>query len=114
MTTQVVNIKKQELQKRGYTDFAHWARHPDHLYIGRDQTRHVPGTIGSKWANPFPAWRYTLEECVARYEQHIRETPELWESLHELVGKELGCWCKPQLCHGDILLSLMKERGLTG
>ena len=28
----------------------------------------------------------------------------------ELEGKELGCWCKPYLCHGDILIKLFKER----
>ena len=25
-------------------------------------------------------------------------------------GKELGCWCKPSPCHGDILIKLFKER----
>ena len=28
----------------------------------------------------------------------------------ELEGKELGCWCKPSPCHGDILIKLFKER----
>ena len=28
----------------------------------------------------------------------------------ELEGKELGCWCKPSPCHGDILIKLLKER----
>ena len=26
--------------------------------------------------------------------------------LHELEGKTLGCWCKPEKCHGDILIKL--------
>ena len=28
----------------------------------------------------------------------------------ELEGKEIGCWCKPGPCHGDILIKLFKER----
>ena len=31
----------------------------------------------------------------------------------ELEGKELGCWCKPSPCHGDILIKLFKERQST-
>ena len=23
---------------------------------------------------------------------------------------ELGCWCKPEACHGDILIKLYKEK----
>jgi hypothetical protein len=30
--------------------------------------------------------------------------------LHELNGKELGCWCKPDKCHGDILIKLYNEK----
>ena len=26
------------------------------------------------------------------------------DSLLELKGKTLGCWCKPEDCHGDILV----------
>jgi hypothetical protein len=32
-------------------------------------------------------------------------------SLHELKGKTLGCWCKKKssdACHGDVLVELIK------
>jgi hypothetical protein len=29
--------------------------------------------------------------------------PALIAALGELRGKVLGCWCKPALCHGDVL-----------
>ncbi len=32
--------------------------------------------------------------------------PELLESLHELKGKTLCCFCKPKACHGDVLAEL--------
>ena len=31
-------------------------------------------------------------------------------SLHELKGKQLGCWCKPGVCHGDVLVKLYNEK----
>jgi len=30
-------------------------------------------------------------------------------SLHELKGKRLGCFCKPKLCHGDVLVELIND-----
>lgn len=30
-------------------------------------------------------------------------------SLHELDGKILGCFCKPDKCHGDVLIKLLNE-----
>jgi hypothetical protein len=27
----------------------------------------------------------------------------------ELKGKVLGCWCKPDACHGDVLAELADE-----
>jgi len=67
---------------------------------------------GSKWGNPFPIRKdRTREQAVALYEKWIRNNPELLADLHELQGKILGCWCKNgELCHGDILIKLVKER----
>lgn len=105
----VVNIRKMYLQKSGYTDFEDWARDPDHLYIGRDMTVYVPGTTKSKWANPYPVKTYGLEESLKLYEKHVRES-YLYNDLEELEGKTLGCWCKPNDCHGDILIKLLEEK----
>lgn len=30
-------------------------------------------------------------------------------TLDELKGKTLGCWCKPECCHGDVLINLLKK-----
>ena len=64
----------------------------------------------SKWGNPF----IVSEKCprklaLAKYEVHIRRRPELIAALPELIGKRLGCHCKPLPCHGDILIRLLKE-----
>lgn len=67
----------------------------------------------SPWGNPFPIGPgCSREQAVAKYEVYIRRRPDLLARLPELVGKRLGCYCVPLLCHGDILIKLMLERGL--
>lgn len=88
----VVNSKKED-----YT-----------LYIGRP----------SKWGNPFSHLPNTMadffvssrEEAVDKYEDYLRNNKYLIECLGELDGKILGCFCKPQRCHGDILIKLFMEK----
>jgi len=108
----VVNVRKAELKKMGYDDFTDWNSRPNHLYIGRNMSFYVPGTHSSKWRNIFPLKKYTLEESLALYEAHVREN--LWDDLDELRGMSLGCWCKPNPCHGDVLIRLYREKQRSG
>jgi hypothetical protein len=79
------------------------------VYIGRGQHAGKGYFPRSKWANPYTVKRYGRAEALARYEQMVREGP-LWDELPELEGKTLACWCKPEPCHGDVLLKLLAER----
>ena len=76
------------------------------IYIGRDVKYglYIPG---SKWQNPFSVSEYGREKCLELYEKYIITNPKLMNSLPELKGKILGCWCKPEKCHGDILIKLL-------
>lgn len=107
---QVVNIRKAELNKRHIANFQEWTKLPNTLYIGRNMEYYVPGTIKSKWHNPYSVQKYGLDTCLQLYENHIMNS-NLKDDLHELEGKELGCWCKPNKCHGDILIKLHKSLG---
>lgn len=70
---------------------------PPGIYIGRP----------SKWGNPFVIGRDgTREEVIQKYKDYLLGNAELMSSLHELRGKNLICWCRPHLCHGDVLLEL--------
>ena len=102
----VINVRKKDLNKQGYRDFLHWSEYPSHVYIGRNMTFYVPGTSKSKWSNPFSVKKYGRDECLQLYKQYILNTPELYNSLHELKDKQLGCWCYPEPCHGDILIEM--------
>ena len=80
-------------------------KEPYDEYIGR----------GSVWGNPFTVQEYGRELCIEKYDRYIRkrleEEPELVKELLGLKGKTLGCFCKPQACHGDILVLLIAEYG---
>ena len=91
-----------------------WGRYSD-VYIGRAMPRfHL---IESPFANPFKIdSRMNRRMSLLRYEDFIRrrlkEDPGLLEALKELSNAQrLVCWCKPDACHGDILVTLMKEYG---
>ena len=68
------------------------------VYIGR----------GSKWGNPFKIGPDGNRiEVIDKYKQWIKTKPNLLKCLPELDGKRLGCFCKPQSCHGDVLAELL-------
>lgn len=70
------------------------------VYIGRP----------SKWGNPFVIGvDGTRSEVIEKFKEYLYSSPELMSSLHELVGKDLVCWCKPKACHGDVLLQAVEE-----
>ncbi len=83
----------------------HFKKDPYDVYIGR----------GSKWGNPYSHKDGTLaqfkvtsrKEAIECYEAWIKTQGNLMLDLHELKGKILGCWCKPQSCHGDVLKKLV-------
>ena len=76
-----------------------WVKGENNLYIGR-QTKDL---AGSKWGNPYKLPRYGLKTALLLYEKHIKCNEELLNASHELKGKNHGCWCSPQLCHGEVL-----------
>jgi hypothetical protein len=78
----------------------HSARHllvDNYVYIGRP----------SPWGNPFKIGADgTREDVIAKYTAWIQTQPHLLAALPTLKNKTLGCWCKPQACHGDVLARL--------
>jgi uncharacterized protein DUF4326 len=65
------------------------------------------------WGNPYRIGRDgTREEVIEIYEVFLRQSEYHLMRLPELVGKVLGCHCKPLPCHGDVIIKIMKEKGL--
>src|SRR5689334_687488 len=91
----VVNCRTQELRKLGYNSLIDFLdADPNHLYVGRNMTRYVPGATTSKWHNPFTLHNYNndAELVVQLFTIYIKNGP-LYNDLHELEGKTLACWC---------------------
>lgn len=105
----VCNVKVSFLRERGFQNFEEWRAQKNSLYVGRNMSFYVKGADKSKWANPFSVKKYGSEECLEKYEGHVREG-ELYGQLLELTGRELGCWCHPEPCHGGILVKLFNEK----
>lgn len=85
---------------------------PFDVYIGRRFTRGGWDLPESKWANPYCIGRDgTREECLQKYRAYLQTRPDLLAALPELTGLTLGCWCHPEPCHGDVLVSLWRELG---
>lgn len=78
------------------------------IYIGRENK--WLNLEGSKWGNPFHLkHEKDRPQVLEAYKQHVLNSPELLNSLSELKGKILGCYCPPKKCHGDILIELLQE-----
>ena len=90
----------------GTVDVRYWTKNPNNIYIGRRTALLEP----SKWENPFRISRKNSREKVLKlFEQYIRSNRILFNDVHQLRGKNLGCWCHPKPCHGDILQQLLQE-----
>ena len=83
------------------TTVVHCKRQKYDVYIGRP----------SKWGNPLEIGDgLTREDVIKGYELYLEEHPELVAAAkRELRGKILGCWCKPKVCHGDVLARIADE-----
>ena len=79
------------------------------VYIGNRIRFHPQKYPQSKWGNPYSKNLKKLgrERVIEMYREYLNNKPELLALIPiELKDKTLGCWCKPEACHGDILAEL--------
>ncbi len=95
--TRVINIKQEaEYQAEKSTK--------TYEYIGR----------GSYWGNPYSMYEEgdDREEVIRKYKYDFdfEKFPNKEKSeVYKLAGKRLGCFCKPQACHGDVLADFLNS-----
>jgi hypothetical protein len=50
---------------------------------------------------------------IGRYRNYfynrMETDPEFHNRVHELKGKTLGCFCKPESCHGDVIAEFLNN-----
>ncbi len=112
----VVNVKVANIRKQGYNCLEDWMENDNNVYIGRAGVVFVNGIrfpkVSSEFSNPYKIGKDgDREQVIQKYKDYIIEkinkSPELKDKLISLDGKNLGCWCHPEKCHGDILLEII-------
>ena len=93
MSTTVVNLFKNKYD----------------VYIGR-AGKGQDGYFG----NPFPLKPgeprgATIERYKEYFDNRIANDPAFKARVLELKGKTLGCFCKPNSCHGDIIAEYLNN-----
>lgn len=103
LITRVINIKiEKNYQSHKSTS--------TYEYIGR----------GSYWGNPYSIYEVEdLEDNESPRENVIRKFKYDFEyncllnrdinQVHKLAGKRLGCFCKPESCHGDVIANFLNS-----
>ena len=113
----IVNVKVAYIRPE-YKNLKEWMDDPQNVYIGRRGIVFIDGSRfpahDSIWHNPFKLGKDgDREEVIEKYKNYITDRlisePELREKLKELKGKNLGCWCNPEKCHGDVLADLISN-----
>lgn len=94
--TRVINIKMEKA-------YAIIKSSEKYEYIGR----------GGYWGNPYSMFEDGDREEVIRkysYDFEFDKFPnKKKDEVYKLAGKRLGCFCKPQACHGDILAEFLNS-----
>lgn len=78
-------------------------------YMGRE----MPGYAASTFRNIFKVGRDgSKSEVLDKYRKHLitllESNPAAKQEFEQLRGKTLGCWCKPNRCHVDIIVELLE------
>lgn len=73
---------------------------PGAVYVGRPTVFGNPYKIGTHG---------TREEVIAKYREWLLGHPGVLSLLSDLRGKDLVCYCAPDLCHADVLLELANK-----
>jgi hypothetical protein len=107
-----------------YANLKEWCKDEKNVYIGRKGIVFIKNEITEKkerypkissvFCNPFKVGKDgNREEVIEKYENYITEKiqlePELKIRLIEMKNKNLGCWCYPEKCHGDILIDIINK-----
>ncbi len=118
VNVKVANLRKSEPRRENLRE---WMKDEENVYIGRAGIVFIDNVRFPKessiWANPYKVGdkkgQYEREESLKLYENYIREkikgSESMKEELLKLKGKNLGCWCKPEGCHGDVLMKILEE-----
>jgi len=74
------------------------------IYIGRSSKRGSRNILSNPYMiGPDGDRTEVLRKYAYDFGLRWRTEPEFQKSILECRGKKLGCFCKPESCHGDII-----------
>ena len=112
--TTVCNVRVANIRPK-YNNLKEWMKDDGNVYIGRKGIVFIDGirfpSIDSVWANPYKVTdQCSRETALEKYRTYIVEKITSGKvNLLALKVKQLGCWCCPLPCHGNVLIDLMNE-----
>ncbi len=116
MTT-VINVRVKHIRPT-FNNLKEWEKEEQNVYIGRGGVVFINNERYPKrksiWHNPFKISKngLTREDSLVEYEKYLRkmlENPDTKKEFLKLKNKTLGCWCRPEACHGDIIKKVLEE-----
>lgn len=113
----VINVKVTNIRPK-YNNLKEWVKDPNNVYIGRAGIVFIDNERFPKeasiFANPYKIDKDgNRDEVITKYKKYIlnkiSSDDTFAKELSSIKGKVLGCWCKPEKCHGDVLLELVNQ-----
>jgi CxxC motif-containing protein len=119
----IVNVKAAHIRPK-YNNLEEWMADSNNVYVGRHGrifiiTKSKTGETEKKiyhysqsiFHNPYVIDdEYDRNSVIDKYFHYLVNRldtePDLVRQLNALTGKNLGCWCKPDRCHADVLLKV--------
>ena len=100
-------LEKRALLERGVAVAVNLRKHHSLIAWAKKRDLFVRVDRATPWGNPFELGRDgDRETVIANYREHyLLFKPSLTGRLGELRGKALGCWCAPEPCHADVLVT---------
>ena len=93
MNTKVVNLKKEK-----YDVYIGRAGHGQDGYFGNPFVLSAGQSRGA-----------SIDKYRAHFYDRLKTDTEFRIKIHELKGKTLGCFCKPNPCHGDVIAEYLNS-----
>jgi hypothetical protein len=72
------------------------------IYIGRPSIFGNPFSIGKDGDRD-----EVIKKFRTYFNQRIKKDAHFKQEVLKLKGKTLGCYCKPQDCHGDVIANYL-------
>ena len=99
------------LQRRGML-LSEWCQEKNNIYVGCDGTS-LETLLGPyRCRVPEEKLKWVYRGSLLSYKQHVKR--RMWKFIHELDGKNLGCYCRARVdskgCPVSLLLQIWKRK----